>query len=374
MNTSVPRQTHLYGVDLLRFIAAFMVLLGHSRNDFFGAYGNLPQVQQGIFTMLFFSFSRLGHEAVLIFFVLSGYLVGGMSMERIKSGTFSVKSYAINRFVRILLPLISAILLFILVSVILSMPINWWTVIGNLFSLQEILVESLVTPFWSLSYEVWFYIIMGALGVLLSKRLNKANRIYKIIAITVLIICIMVFTKLWVQYLVIWYIGAIAYIFAPRVRSNLITFISFVLMMISIVLLQLTSDSVSVSIDKWHFINRPFLEIVFSIFCSLFIQQIVLIKPTHKIPILLDKWGTKLAVFSYTLYLVHRILFLVLFKYFFTQNCGYFNLKYILLYVLFLGIILIVSYMIYYLFERNTATVKKYLKSLKFSRFIIINQ
>ena len=56
------------------------------------------------FTML----CRMGHEAVIVFSVLSGFLVGGRGFERIKDGSMNVGSYAIDRFARIC-PLLAAI-------------------------------------------------------------------------------------------------------------------------------------------------------------------------------------------------------------------------------------------------------------------------
>ena len=98
MNNSSQIKGHFYWLDALRFIAAFMVLLSHSRNTFFPEYGALPSEQHNILTMAFTMFCRMGHEAVIIFFVLSGFLVGGRGFERIKAGTMNVKSYAIDRF------------------------------------------------------------------------------------------------------------------------------------------------------------------------------------------------------------------------------------------------------------------------------------
>lgn len=100
-------KTHFYWLDALRFVAAFVVLFSHTRNDFFLAYGDLPISQQGAVAFVFYTLGRLGHEAVVVFFVLSGFLVGGRGFDRIKDGTMNVKSYAIDRFARIYPPPLS---------------------------------------------------------------------------------------------------------------------------------------------------------------------------------------------------------------------------------------------------------------------------
>lgn len=91
---------HYYWLDTMRFVAAFMVLLSHARNTFFPPFDGLPLDQQNILSMAFTLFCRMGHEAVIVFFVLSGFLVGGRGFERIKDGTMHVGSYAIISFAR----------------------------------------------------------------------------------------------------------------------------------------------------------------------------------------------------------------------------------------------------------------------------------
>ena len=111
-NDNSKSAVHYYWLDSMRFIAAFMVLLSHGRNTFFPAFGDLPIDQQNIFSMAFTMFCRMGHEAVIVFFVLSGFLVGGRGFERIKDGSMNVGSYAIDRFARICPPLLTAIFFF----------------------------------------------------------------------------------------------------------------------------------------------------------------------------------------------------------------------------------------------------------------------
>lgn len=73
----MKQKTYYYWLDLVRFIAAFLVLICHFRGAFFQEYTLLLGQQQNIVTFIFYSITRLGAEAVLIFFVLSGFLVGG---------------------------------------------------------------------------------------------------------------------------------------------------------------------------------------------------------------------------------------------------------------------------------------------------------
>lgn len=137
------KQLHYYWLDTLRFIAAFMVLFSHSRNDFFLPWGDLPPEQHGLLQFIFYTLGRLGHEAVVVFFVLSGFLVGGRGLERISDKTFHVKSYAIDRFARIYPPLLAAVVLYFITCQFV--PGETWSMGGQLV-ICLIFKECVVNP------------------------------------------------------------------------------------------------------------------------------------------------------------------------------------------------------------------------------------
>ena len=58
--------------------------------------------------MIFYGLTRLFAKAV-VFFVLSGFLVGGPAYERVKGNNFNVSQYSIYRAIRILVPLLPVI-------------------------------------------------------------------------------------------------------------------------------------------------------------------------------------------------------------------------------------------------------------------------
>lgn len=347
----VRNKVHYPWLDFLRFFAAFLVLLSHSRNDFFVRYDLLPINQQGWGAILFYTLGRLGYEAVIIFFVISGFLVGGKGLQRIFDGTFSIKDYSIDRLVRIGLPLIGAISFFLVTSLILKLHVNWITVLGNLFCLQGVLVDSLVTPFWSLSYEVWFYIILGVFSVMVLRR--------KQYALFLFVGCCVIFLFLKTHYLFIWIIGALAYVCRPTKRNKIVLLIALVGTLLSIFLLQISSASVSVDTIK---LNREFLELILALFTCLLIQQIILFEPKNKKIVRIEKMFTYLASFSYTLYLSHRIIFLLLFRWFYNKNSAVLSVSDMLAYGIFLFLTMLGSFCLYLLFERNTVSVKTWIK------------
>lgn len=349
------KPTHFYWLDLLRFIAAFAVVMCHFRGAFFVDYTSLPVEQQTCANFGFYAFTRLGQEAVLIFFALSGFLVGGRSIEKMCQGTFQGRNYAIDRFVRIMLPLASALLLYIPVTIWRDADIEWVNWTGCWFSLQGIYTSACIEPLWSLSYEVWFYIIV--LGIYLAIHQKWGGYF-------ILIVCCLVFTKLQTHYLLIWILGAFAYIVRPLRFSFPVFCLSLSGICGMVVILQYTSGGhVSAA---WTSLlptqNRQSLEVIYSIFCCLFIQQLILLEPKNAILRGINVWGTKMAAFSYTLYLAH-ILVLRSLEHLGAPKSENINAHSIGLWICWLLAALAVCFVLYLCFEKHTQVVKNRIKA-----------
>jgi len=97
-------------LDLVRGGAALAVMLGHLRNLFFVDFsevaGNSTPLVEIVYLVTGFS-----HYAVMIFFVLSGFLVGGSVLRGRMDGTWSWSLYSTNRLTRLWVVLIPALLL-----------------------------------------------------------------------------------------------------------------------------------------------------------------------------------------------------------------------------------------------------------------------
>jgi peptidoglycan/LPS O-acetylase OafA/YrhL len=201
-----PRRTSspYVGLDLLRGGAALMVVLYHARIGSFVEFGALPHEQQNFIARIFFGSIRLGDEAVLAFFVLSGFLVGGQIIRKAQHNTFDIRYYAIDRATRILLPLIPACVLTAALSAfIFSTHVEPWVLLANMTGLNEVIAPTLRynIPMWSLAYEIWFYIIGGAAAYLLTRR--------KIVALVALGVGSIIFSVLDASLLIYWVFGAV---------------------------------------------------------------------------------------------------------------------------------------------------------------------
>jgi peptidoglycan/LPS O-acetylase OafA/YrhL len=112
-NAAPPHFEHFPVLDFMRAFAALLVLLGHTRNWYLLNIGAVDK--PGLFLKVFWFVTVLEHEAVVIFFVLSGFLVGGAVARSMENGSFDLKTYLIARFARIYLVYAPALVLTALV-------------------------------------------------------------------------------------------------------------------------------------------------------------------------------------------------------------------------------------------------------------------
>jgi peptidoglycan/LPS O-acetylase OafA/YrhL len=142
-----PAQTQKFEeLEGLRGYAALAVLLRHL------IYG--PDETVGGFGLLAI-FGAFAHTAVLIFFVLSGFVIGYTTKEEF-SGK-QAKIYLLKRFVR----LYPIYLVCIALSFAVQGDFTLGQLMGHLFFMQGWLVEMVESngPLWSLHCEVLFYLL-----------------------------------------------------------------------------------------------------------------------------------------------------------------------------------------------------------------------
>src|SRR5208282_4394039 len=93
--------------DLIRGLAALGVVYCHARVLLIQSVSNGIRPIDRVLYLL----SGYGHSAVMVFFVLSGYLVGGSVVRATTSGRWSWGDYLLARGVRLYLVLVPALLL-----------------------------------------------------------------------------------------------------------------------------------------------------------------------------------------------------------------------------------------------------------------------
>lgn len=97
------------GLDGLRALAALAVVAGHIRSFWFVDWEHLTLRTSTDYA--FYFLTGLGHQAVIVFFVLSGYFVGGSVLGQILGSRWSTTQYVLRRLVRLEVVLLPALLL-----------------------------------------------------------------------------------------------------------------------------------------------------------------------------------------------------------------------------------------------------------------------
>ncbi len=211
-------------LNFLRWTAALLVVVGH-------ADMNLRSFQ-GIGEK-WNSFGYIGlhsHAAVMIFFVLSGYVVSYATNKKYAIGNYGFRSYFLDRWSRIYSVLLPAIIFTLLIdycgnhfiSVYLDpafLPQDHFVIrlFFNVFSLQGIQgyrVQLGSNPaLWSIGYEFTFYFLYGLMffrgGLFLKKLL-----------IPVILLILVVIGYKMVVYFCIWLFGVVIHHATCKYRST----------------------------------------------------------------------------------------------------------------------------------------------------------
>lgn len=346
-------------LDLLRFAAAALVMLNHLRVNQFDSFSKVA-CESGVLKTIFFSTTRVGLEAVVVFFVLSGFLVGGVSLARSLQGKFEIGRYVLDRFTRIYVPFVPALLTTIAIYLWFGLSVNWGEAFINLVSLQGVLGPpfSANTSLWSLSYEVWFYIAGGALLVLLSSKANLRWAAAVCAAASVY-----VFSSLSVAYLCVWLLGAAAY-FGRHYNKALLCAVGVPVSLAGLVLLQLTSESGEMDLAAFKWMGRAAPLLVFGLGLGLLVAAACQIRADSAAKRKVFRLGTWVAGFSYTLYLMHIPFIVIMEQAGWLQRLSVLNLKTFMVFAMNAFLILFFSWLFYLPFERNTDRVRKSLRGL----------
>lgn len=271
------RSDNLVFLDSLRGFAALYVAIGHARwllwEGYSGGYTQHPELYNAFekLSIYFFSLFKFGHEAVLFFFVLSGFVIHLKQAKALKLGVlhFNYTDYFKKRFFRIYPPFLFAIALTFVLDILgysLGFTIytnNTLNSIINHSVLCDIRLENLLTnlvfwkttttstfgtngPLWSLKYEWWFYMIYPFL-LILSTKIGYIKTLVLVIVLSLSAILIEPiaynFPVNIVGYLLSWWFGVVlADIYTKRIDINPILFAPLTLI---IVLLFMKIDTAS---------------------------------------------------------------------------------------------------------------------------------
>jgi peptidoglycan/LPS O-acetylase OafA/YrhL len=361
-------------LDLLRGTAALIVMFGHLRYHFEDLGGKPPgkillEAQAKLTAATHpFNYMNPPHQAVILFFVLSGTLVGGSVLRDQKRRRFSWVSYCTKRLSRLLTVLIPALVIGSFFDVVsrhilasgqvaqfgrlseMEFNLGLKTFLGNLLFLQHLDRTGIPTfgsngPLWSLSYEFWFYVLFPLLIAVIFTKLLRSRILF-------LLLFLITAAFLWKGVdsgLLLWSMGALVTLLPlaiperaqrPAVAAAFAQF-----------------GCAAVFLLKHPFSNVVLDDYLLGLSVSILVYVILHRREVHSrtMYVLVTE---RIAQMSFTVYLFHFPLLTLIVLFFALHYPSIMRQQYGLAYFGIASLTYLICYLFYLMFERNTDRVR----------------
>jgi|SRR5579871_1073397 len=174
-------------LDFCRGLAALAVVTGHARLFTLATYAS--GAAKPLWLAPLYLLTGIGRQAVVIFFVLSGFLIGRNVLNAFSSGKWSWRTYAAHRLARLWAVLIPALILTALLDLARGEWPNLLVALANAAFLQTIVAPTFGSnaPLWSLAYEFWYYVTFPLLAFIILGAGSRPARIVAALAFIAII-------------------------------------------------------------------------------------------------------------------------------------------------------------------------------------------
>ncbi len=304
-------------IEACRWLGALVVLAVHTNNMFV----NLADIMTAphgplVYAWWFYAAFELGHQAVLAFFVMSGYLVGGAVLAHMRKSQDFLREYFIHRVSRIYLVVGPAVALTLVLdsigrAIFADSGVYDWPVFKGHFSatlflasfanLQGIAFDYFGTngPLWSLACEFWYYVTFPLLLLPFARNYPLTLR-YGGFALGVALFIALSIPPSWFKFgYILWAMGAFATLLPrPIIKSRWLALAIYALVVVLIRLL----------VRGPILIAHPWLADATDLFASALFTIVLLAfryGPHEGFSLLRPKFHKTLADFSFSLYSIH---------------------------------------------------------------------
>jgi peptidoglycan/LPS O-acetylase OafA/YrhL len=221
-------------------MAAMAVLLEHWRNVLFVDFAAVP-ARSAAYSALYLLCSA-GHQAVVIFFVLSGFLVGGSVVRSIRGKRWSWREYALQRATRLEIVLIPALGLGMFWDAVglysgqaprlyagdgfnhlvpnVANALSVGAFVGNVAFLQTIVVPPFGSngALWSLANEWWYYVLFPIAACVVGRVYVNPSRVAACVVCFCLVCAFL--GKSIVMLFPTWLLGVLVFLLPRRGRPS----------------------------------------------------------------------------------------------------------------------------------------------------------
>jgi peptidoglycan/LPS O-acetylase OafA/YrhL len=359
-------------ISALRGLAALQVAAAHLRAEIYPGLRTLEDPSLAYMGLAFIT--GFAHQAVVVFFLISGWLVGGSLMNRLGKPQ-ALAHYAIDRFTRLWTVLLPTLLLSLGVGLVMGAaapgpidfnPANEFSAIalaGNLLGLQTVTVPEFGGnyPLWSLAHETWYYIQFPLLLLVIA----GGGVLRRAAAAAALILLLATLRDMISLYFAVWLLGAAF----SRIRVDCGKTVQALLLVVTLALfvyyrLRGSNDD----LVPGSFVQDIICSIPFLLLLASFQQPVDTAAPGY---VRANRVAVFFSEFSFSLYVVH-VPVIYLMRHLGQQFLGRERLDPnaaadFLWYAVLLGVLVLAAYLFYLLFERHTIRIRNALKNLLLS-------
>ncbi len=364
-------------LDMVRGVAALLVVFGHARVLFLQSAG--AGVELSVVSKCLYLLSGLGHQAVIVFFVLSGFFISSSVMRDIEQRNWSWTRYLTNRGTRLYVVLLPCLFLTVfwdrlgnllidpaqlassdtgtanISREVIEANTTLASFMGNLFFLQTVLVPTYGSnaPLWSLSNEFWYYVLFPC--VLLA--LIPARSWHQRLGMAVLSACVLCFVGRSIAiYFSIWLLGTLLCVLPPlpilAARRNTLVGLACCSVFLFVVLLAVVLRRIAAGV---------FVDVVTAgVFCGWMVCILHLRNASRTN--LYSRVAHQLSGFSFSLYALHMPV-LIFFRELLTRHSGW--KAGLTGWLALLAILLVVcayAYVVAWFTERHTNQIRRWLE------------
>jgi len=313
----MDRATSIY-LDIVRFLAAITVFIVHASYERF-TDGELPFLWR-ISHLGLWPIPYIGNDAVMVFFVLSGFVIAYVANTKEKT----IEEYFLSRFARLYSVVFPALIITVCLdyfgsNVDFSVYDGGWyqsdmplvRILTNLFFVNELWFSSIRPfsngPFWSIGYEFWYYVLFA-----IAFYLKKPFKYFLFV-----LVCLLVGPKI-LLLAPVWLLGVLAYyISSKNYISESVGWILFVISIVGYLLyrvnggneyvLELTRSWLGEDNYESLLWSKYFLSsYIIGVFITInFIAVTVVSTRVASVLILIESPVRFLASYTFILYLLH---------------------------------------------------------------------
>ncbi|BDT73274.1 hypothetical protein os4_28220 [Comamonadaceae bacterium OS-4] len=369
-------------LNMSRWLAAFLVVIAHIRHLIWVDYAEV--VQKTVLVKGIYFVTGLGHEAVVIFFVISGFLVGGLTLSKWLESEPDLGAYASARVSRIYIVFIPALFIGLgldwfglhwfntselytdaakysmSVHPDIAADMTFTTLVGNLFMMQNILVGTFGSnaPLWSLAYEWWYYCLFGLFAFTFTAKSNS-RIVFGLLGIT---LTFLLPSKI-LLWGCIWALGLVAHIWLKSKAWRPSAWLGIGTFCITMIASRLSHSSENTTDTNSYLIefSRDFFLATGFVVALVSTSRLDMKMPLSK----LSAW---LAEFSYSTYLIHFPVLLLIVAFCFQVFDLKFQVQPSSLGFIYMTALTFLVYVVCYFFawltERHTHIIRKKLDRL----------